>query len=147
MRNSLEKLVHHIGTIHGQDISSELQNRKPIVIPEPQYSQAVLDDCAAKEVKRITRHNRVQAARRGKVRHLQIIIAAGEEPAADAAIELAVLTNQIEEADDNISVPLAVSLDGPDRAQWDSQWNGAMVYQILRNFVRSPVAFFCGGYL
>ncbi len=35
MKNTWEKIVHHVGTIHGEDISNELLNRTAIVIPKP----------------------------------------------------------------------------------------------------------------
>ena len=49
MRTMWEKIVHHVGTIHGHDVSNELLNKKIVSIPEPEYTQEVLDKHADKE--------------------------------------------------------------------------------------------------
>jgi hypothetical protein len=51
MRTTWEKIVHHIGTIYGHNISNELQNKKTVTIDEPEHMQAVLDKHADKEVR------------------------------------------------------------------------------------------------
>jgi hypothetical protein len=33
MRNTWEKITHHVGTIYGHDISNELQNKTKVTIP------------------------------------------------------------------------------------------------------------------
>ena len=42
MRTSWEKLVQYVGTSYGHDISSELQNKLTVVLPEPEYNPAIL---------------------------------------------------------------------------------------------------------
>ncbi len=39
MRMTWEKIVHHVGTIYGHNISNELQNKKTVTIPEPEHTQ------------------------------------------------------------------------------------------------------------
>ncbi len=56
MRTTWEKLVHHVGTIYGHDISNELQNKKTVTIAKPEHSVEVL----AKHQDRVTRHNSQQ---------------------------------------------------------------------------------------
>ena len=94
-RTTWEKIVHHVGTIHGHDISNELLNRREIPIPKPEYAQGILDQHADAETKRGTRHIRVQLARRSLASRLQT----EDDPVK--AVELANIVNEIEEADDN----------------------------------------------
>jgi hypothetical protein len=42
MRTSWEMLVQFVGTNYGQDISNELQNKIPVIIPEPVHTLEVL---------------------------------------------------------------------------------------------------------
>jgi hypothetical protein len=39
MRTTWEKIVHHVGTIYGHDISNELQNKKTVTILKPEHTQ------------------------------------------------------------------------------------------------------------
>jgi hypothetical protein len=115
-RTTWEKIVHHVGTIHGHDISNELLNRTEIPIPKPQYSQATLDQHADAEKKRGARHSRVQSARKSLASQLQ----KGKD--STKAIELATILNEIEEADENIAIPLPIKLEGNDKSEYDSEW-------------------------
>ena len=40
-RTALEKTVPRVGSIHGQDISTELDTRQPVVFEEPKHSDEV----------------------------------------------------------------------------------------------------------
>jgi predicted small metal-binding protein len=42
MQTSLEKVIEHVGTTHGQDIANELQNKVTVVIVEPVHTPALL---------------------------------------------------------------------------------------------------------
>ena len=42
MRNTQEKLVHHVRTIHGNDMSNELLNKKTVIISKPEHTQDAL---------------------------------------------------------------------------------------------------------
>ena len=52
MRNTWEKITHHVGTIYGHDISNELQNKTLVTIAEPQYTAAVVAKHTLKETRR-----------------------------------------------------------------------------------------------
>ena len=52
MRTTWEKIVHHVGTIYGHDISNELQNKRTVIITKPEHTQDVLE----KHADRVTRH-------------------------------------------------------------------------------------------
>ena len=43
MRTTLNTIVQHTGTINGQDIRNELNNRNVVSIDKPQHTKAVLD--------------------------------------------------------------------------------------------------------
>jgi hypothetical protein len=62
MRTTWEKIVHHVGTIYGQDISNELLNKKTVNLPEPAYAQAVLDKHTIKVARYATQHVRIMEA-------------------------------------------------------------------------------------
>jgi hypothetical protein len=59
MRTTWEKIVHHVGTIYGQDISNELLNKKTVNLPEPAYTQAILDKHIIKVARHATQHVRI----------------------------------------------------------------------------------------
>ena len=62
MRTTLEKIVHHVGTIHGQDISNELLNRTTVILPEPTHTQAVLAKHLARKARGIIQQKRTSDA-------------------------------------------------------------------------------------
>ena len=44
MSTTWEKLVHHVGTIHGHEIRKELPNKKRVTIAKPEYTQDASDE-------------------------------------------------------------------------------------------------------
>ena len=44
MRTTWEKLVHHVGKIHGHDISNKLLNKKRVTIDKHEHTQDALDE-------------------------------------------------------------------------------------------------------
>ena len=121
-RTTLEKIVLHIGSIHGQDISTELDTRQPVVFEEPKHSDEVKKLHEEKEPKRRKRHDRLQAARKGKVTALQTIVDAGGKEGAEAAIPLAELLTEMEEDEDKMAVPLPITLQGDEKIAHDNLW-------------------------
>ena len=71
IRTTWEKIVNHVGTIYGHDISNELQNKKRIKISQPKHTQQVKD----KHLKRVERlkdhHSRTIQAREVKLQLLE----------------------------------------------------------------------------
>ena len=59
MRNTWTRIVHHVGTIHGHDISNKLLNRTKTVIVAPAYPAAAVALQATNENNRAVRHNRI----------------------------------------------------------------------------------------
>ena len=122
MKTTMEKISIHCTTTMGEDIGNELHNRKTVVIPQPQYSQEVLDQHTADTAKRTVRHERLQTARKKKVETLKGIVKKGDAAAADAEIELAELENTIEEDDEKASRPLPIELEGDEKIKHYNAW-------------------------
>ena len=96
MRTTWKKIVHHVGTIYGHDISNELQNKKTVIIDEPIHTQDVLDKHAAKEVRRQTQETRLDQASLLQKTQLEAEVDAGTN--TDAPMLLAILDNEFDEA-------------------------------------------------
>lgn len=118
MRTTWEKIVHHVGTIYGHDISNELQNMKIVVIKEPTYTDEVLAKHAEKEARRITQETRVTRARTTK--RTSLLITSLTDP--DDAMKLAILDNEIEEATYLAGLPLPVKLDEEESNHNHNEW-------------------------
>lgn len=119
MKTTWEKIVNHAGTLYGQEIGNELHNRTAITIPKPQYSQAILDKHREEEARRIVHHDRVMKAKNIKAKQLTKLATDGD---GDAAIALAELENEIDEAVYKISTPLPIILTGEAKADYDAEW-------------------------
>ena len=120
MRTTWEKIVHHVGTIYGHDISNELQNRKTVTITKPEYTQAVQDKHADRVARHTAQQQRLDAARQAKKAVLEQAVADGTD--TDAPMELAVLTNEIEEAAYQATVELPVKLTDEEATEHSNAW-------------------------
>jgi hypothetical protein len=118
MRTTWEKIVHHGGTIYGHDISNKLQNSKVVVIPEPTYTQTVLDKHADKEARCTTQEARITRSRTAKRNALRITAATDPED----AMQLAILDNKIEEAVYLAGLPLPIRLDEEESNHNHNKW-------------------------
>ena len=47
MKTTPEKIANHVGTIHGQDISTEIMTKKRVVMEKPECSEQAKQDHAA----------------------------------------------------------------------------------------------------
>ena len=59
MRTTWQNLVNYAGTIHGHNISNENQNKKTIIIPKLDHTQAVLDEHQLATKRRDQSHQRL----------------------------------------------------------------------------------------
>ena len=82
MRTTWEKIVHHVGTIYGHDISNELQNKKTVTINKPEHTQDVLEKHAERVVRHESQELRLSNARLDQRRALEAAVEEGEDPAA-----------------------------------------------------------------
>jgi hypothetical protein len=77
MRTTWDKLVQHVGTSHGQDISDELQNKKTVTI-QPAHTADVLSRHATRERMIRTAQQSIHRARIVQRVALLAAVAAGE---------------------------------------------------------------------
>ena len=119
MRMTWEKIVHHVGTIYGHDVSNELQNKKTVPVPKPEYSLLILE----KHQDRIDRYKiqeqRFILARTNKKRSLEAELADGD---VEAEMLLAVLDQEIDEAAYLVSTELPIKLTEEERTEHDNNW-------------------------
>jgi hypothetical protein len=120
MRTTWEKIVHHVGTIYGHDISNELQNKKTVIIEEPQYTQAILNKHADREARRQTHNLRLGLARQVQKTALEQEVITGTNP--QAPMKLALLDNEIEEAAYQMTVDLPIKLDELEANVNHNEW-------------------------
>jgi hypothetical protein len=77
MRTSWEKLVQHVGTTYGQDISNELQNKVTVTLVEPAYTAKVLTRHAIREQTVRGGQLNIQRARRAQPAILLTAVTSG----------------------------------------------------------------------
>jgi hypothetical protein len=119
MHTTWGKIVHHMGTIYGHDISNELLNKKYVSIPEPEYTKDTLSKHATRAARVQSQQQRLQTARRAHERALKKAIVAGDE---DATMKLAILENEIEEANYQETVELPIKMDELKKTHYDDEW-------------------------
>ena len=120
MRPTWEKIVHHVGTIYGHDISNELQNKKIVTIEEPKHTQAVLDKHADKESRRQSQQAHLVQARLLQQTQLEQDVNDRQDP--DAPMLLAVLQNEIEETTYQATLDLPIKLDDMESTFHHNEW-------------------------
>jgi hypothetical protein len=120
MRTTWEKIVHCVGTIYGHYISNKLQNRKPVTIIEPTYTQQVLDKHAIKETRHQVQQARLHTARSLQLIQLQAAVVLATDP--EAPMLLALLENDIEEATYNATLPLPIKLEEDEYTHHNNEW-------------------------
>jgi hypothetical protein len=123
MRTTWEKIVHHVGTIYGHDISNELQNKKTVIINEPKHTQDVLDKHAANEVRRQTQQTTLDQARLLQKTQLEAEAEAGTN--MDAPMLLAILDNEIDEAIYQATLALPIKLGDMEQTHHYNKWRSS----------------------
>jgi hypothetical protein len=105
--------------LYGQDISTELSTGTTVQIPKPKHATALEAAHVLAENKRKLRLGRLKTALKTVATNLKAKVDGGD---ADATIELAKKLNEIESLDDQIQRDLPITLEGDDKAEWDTQW-------------------------
>lgn len=118
-KTSYEALVRHIGTTYGPDIGNELENRKTLVIPKPEYTQETVDRNVQATKRRDDQHLRLSTARKAK---LLVIREDADKGDGDALIAQANLQNEMEEANYQASIPLPMTLEGDELTEHNNAW-------------------------
>jgi hypothetical protein len=105
MRTTWEKTVHHMGAIYGHEISNELLNKKTVIIPEPAYTQEVMDKHDLQELRHKSQQQRLAKARRIQSTALKT---ADKDVNTGPTMKMAILENEVEEAtyQDTIELPI-----------------------------------------
>jgi hypothetical protein len=120
MRTSWEKLVQHVGTAYGEDITSnELTNRTTVTIAEPVYPPAAIARHAIRE--ELVREGQVnmQIARMEEQAILEQEVAAGDRP---AKMKLAALNNEIAMADYEATEDVIIKLTPSENTKHQNAW-------------------------
>jgi hypothetical protein len=87
MRTTWEKIVHHVGTIYGHDISNKQLNKKTVLIPEPKYTPEVLAKHQDRVLRNQNQQQRLQIARLSQQSALLLAVTGGN---LDAPMKLAI---------------------------------------------------------
>ena len=119
MRTSWEKVAQCVGTAHGQDISNELQNEGCVIVTEPIHSQAVLDRHAARVQVMAKSRDNLQRARTAQKVMLEAAVKTGD---AEAPMKLAVLDNEMLEAECNATQDTPMALTKLEKTQHNNEW-------------------------
>jgi hypothetical protein len=120
MRTSWEKLVQFVGTNYGQDISNELQNKIPVILSEPVHTPEVLARYAIFEQMVQTREENLQRARLSKCVILETAATLGADP--DAPMQLAILDNEIAEANYKQNNEVPIEMLNSEKMQYSNDW-------------------------
>jgi len=120
MCTSWEKLVQYVGTTYGQDISNELQNKIELIIPEPTHTAAVITRHTAREQMIRQGQANLQTAHQQQLILLEAAVAAGNDP--EAPMRLAVLQNEIAQAQFEANEPIPIQLTDSEKTQNNNEW-------------------------
>ena len=74
MRTALKQIAKYTGTIYGQDISNELQNRAVVTIDKPQHTQDAQDKQNLRVARLKINHQRLLTERTNRATALEVDI-------------------------------------------------------------------------
>jgi hypothetical protein len=120
MRTSWENVVVYVGTIYGQDISKELENKVTVTLVEPVHTIEVLTRHGVREQMIRKGQTNIQQARRAYQAILQTAVNAGLD--LDAPIKLANLQNEIAQGEVAANVDVPVVLTDSEEIQFRNEW-------------------------
>jgi hypothetical protein len=119
MRTSWEKLCQHVGSEYGQDIANELQNKTEVVIPEPTHSDDVMTRHQGRVQLAQNARNNIRATR---TQQLALLEQALDDGDTGAAMEIAVLQNDMAQAAFEAQQPIPIGLTDEEKAQYSNAW-------------------------
>ena len=99
MRTTREKLVHHVGTIHGHNISNVLMNKKAVIITKPDHTQDALDEQQSATVRTDQSYQRSVEVQQFQKGFFKDQVMEGEPTISDKTkVHLTILNNEIVES-------------------------------------------------
>jgi hypothetical protein len=119
MRTSWEMLVKYVFTNYGQDISNKLFNKTVVTLVEPLHTPLVLSRHASCKRMVCAGQANIQAARQAQEVMLQAAVVASNP---QAPMKLAVLQNEIAQADFEIGVEVPIELTDSEKTQHNNAW-------------------------
>ena len=123
MRNTWEKLVHHFGTIYRHGISNELINKKRVAIDNTKHDQDASDENILATEGRDKSYERLDKAQQFQSGVYKEQVMQGEPAIAyKAKTSLAILINEIVEAEYKINHILPIVMEGDDKVDHDNKW-------------------------
>jgi protein-disulfide isomerase-like protein with CxxC motif len=125
MRTSWEKIAQYVGTTYGQDISNELQNKQTVTFVEPVHTPAVMTRHAIREQMIRTAQANLRRAHVAQQAALQAAVTAGNDP--EAGIKLAVIDNEIAQADYEAQQAIPIEMDDAEKTAYNNEWRTRVV--------------------
>ena len=119
LRMTLEKVIQYVGTKHGEDIASELENRVPIVNTPPQHTAEVLRKHAAKVTLKRSQQNALLGAHQTMAANLQAELAANPDPAR--MLELVQINNTIAQLQHDLAMDIHIKPDDKKKVEHDAR--------------------------
>jgi hypothetical protein len=119
MRTSCEKLVQYVGTNYGQDISNELKNNITVDLIEPIHSAYLMRKHGLREAMLRSGQLNIQRARPAQEIILKAAVVVNDP---DAPMKLAILQNEIDQADFLSSNEVSMKLNDSEKTQFSNEW-------------------------
>jgi hypothetical protein len=119
MRTTWEKIVLHMGTIYGHDISNELLNKKAVNIPEPFHTKDIMAKHKLRVLRRKSQQERLSKARRIQPDALK---AADKDIDTGETMKMAILENEVEEATYQDTIELPIKLTEIEQTHHQNEW-------------------------
>jgi hypothetical protein len=120
MHTSWEKLAQYVGTNYGQDISNELKNNITVIIIEPVHTDDVLLKHSLRETMIRNGQMNIQRAQKVQETILDAAVLAGIE--MEARMKLALLQNEIAQAEFSANIELPIVLNDSQKTQFSNEW-------------------------
>ena len=120
MRTTWEKLVQHVGTSYGQDISNELMNKTIVNIVQPTHTASVLARHQTRELMIRAGQQNILRAQRTRRTALELTVRAGADD--EAPMKLAILENQIAQGEFAAGVDVPIELTDSEKTLHTNEW-------------------------
>jgi hypothetical protein len=117
LKTTTEKLVDHIGTTMGHEISTEIRTRTRVVLDKPDYDQAIKDRHEARKIRLNAQYLTLRQARENSLRTLQAVDEASRNYVEIATIEIAMQEAEARQAEEP-----PVEMTNLEKTEYDNKW-------------------------